>query len=199
MFGNKTRSRKDRLSDILGRRDRGVGRRSGVVNVLSNLFVSMLWDLDVTPAKWRHYMDDYVASEVQQAANNNRRDRTSIRGNLNKEFIRHRMTWKVFCKAMAFLKLRGFRIVIMAMHEDYKVTEHSFMVDYSTPDNPIPEEERAKFMKLRPDTQVSSRVELRRPPIAFTPFDPVTQDTGVSLTPEQEAKAEPKLQFDLFE
>jgi hypothetical protein len=196
---NKTRSRKDRLSDILNRRDRGVGRRSGVVNVLSNLFINMLHDLGMTPAKWRHYMDDYVAGEVQQAANNNRRDRTSIRGNLNKEFIRHRMTWKVFCKAMAFLKLRSFRIVIMAMHQDYKVTEHSFLVDYSTADNPIPEEERAAFLRLRPDTELSSRVELREPPTAFTPFDPVTQDTGEVLSPEQEAKVAPKLQFDLFE
>jgi hypothetical protein len=184
---------------MLLRGDRGVGRRSGVVNVLSNLFFKMLLDLNVTIPRWKHLMDEYVASEAQQSNSNNRRDRTSLRGNLNKEFIRHRMTWKVFCKAMAFLKLRCFRIVIIAMHEDYSTTEHSYLIDYSTPSKPIPEEEMAKFLMLVPDSNPANRVENRPPPYQYQPFNPVTDERIANQQQQFDSQAEKVEQLDLFD
>lgn len=203
------KNRRDRLSDMLNRHDRGVGRRSGVVNVLSNLFRNMVWDLGVTPPRWRWLMDQYVSAEVahQQRSNtgdaegkNNKRDRTSIRGNLNKEFLRVRMTWKVFCKGMAFLRLRAFRVVIIALHEDGHYTEHSCLVDYSTPERPIPPEELRRFLELRPELPTHTRVELRPEfsPNEFTPYNPIQDDQQRALQ-EQHAAQAPHEQLNLFD
>ena len=204
-----TKNRRDRLSDMLNRHDRGVGRRSGVVNVLSNLFRNMVWDLGVTPPRWRHLMDQYVSAEVANyqrsrstdaAGKNNKRDRTSIRGNLNKEFLRVRMTWKVFCKGMAFLRLRAFRVVIIAMHEDGRYTEHSCLVDYSTPDKPIPPDELRRFLELRPELPPHTRSEMRPEftPGEFAPYNPV-QDDHLRELQAQHDEMPPAEQLSLFE
>lgn len=197
------RKKQDKLSDMLNRHDRGVGRRSGVTSVLSNLFRSMIWDLGVTPQVWRMNMDRYVASEVEkqkqqstsgEIGRNNKRDRTYIRGNLNKEFMRTRMTWKVFCKAMAFLQLRSFRVVIMAMHQDGRITEHSCLVDYSTVTNPLSDDDYLKFLKLRPSPQVEMGSTTE--PAHFEAYNPVHEEQENCIEQTQEPQPQ---QLDLFD
>lgn len=127
---------KDRIRDLLSRPDRGVGATSGITGVLAGLFRKMLLDLGINGYRWSCLMDEYVQIESEAHNKNNRRDRTSIRGNLNKEFIRGRMTWKVFCRGMMLLKIRRFGIVIIAEHESGRKTAHSTIVDMSTADSP---------------------------------------------------------------
>lgn len=136
--------KKDKIRDLLSRPDRGVGATSGITGVLAGLFRKMLLDLNINGMRWSHLMDEYVHVESQVHNKNNRRDRVSIRGNLNKEFIRGRMTWKVFCRGMMLLKIRRFGIVIIAEHESGKKSAHSTIVDMSTADSPPMDDQSLK-------------------------------------------------------
>lgn len=115
-------------------RDQGVGSSSGSAGILSRLFQTILHDLNINGPRWKYLLDKYVDREVSNF--DNRRDRTSIRGNLNKELTRRRMSWKVFCKAMQFLDFVGFEIQIHAKHRSGQVTIHSTVVDWTTPLQP---------------------------------------------------------------
>ena len=142
----------DKLRDLLSRPDRGVGSTSGITGVLAGLFRQMLLDLNISGLRWSNLMDEYVRAEMQHSTENNRRDRTSIRGNLNKEFIRNKMTWKVFCRAMMLLKVRRFAIIIVAEHENGSKAAHSSIVDFSTagvdPDQITPLKKAVEEIKL---------------------------------------------------
>lgn len=119
------------VTKMLDSHDKGVARTSGVGGVLAGLFRKMLNDLSITPQKWFKLMHDYVA-DSQKTLPLNRRDQTSVRGNLTKEFSRPQMTWKVFCKGMEFLKILKIKITIQAFHEDGKVTLHSTQVNFKS-------------------------------------------------------------------
>jgi hypothetical protein len=155
-FGNR-RSSGRKLSDFLrSRNDRGVGSSSGVSGVLSRLFQQICFDLNVLPYRWRYLLTRYVDAEVKNF--DNCRDRSSVRNNLNKEFLRPRMSWKVFCKAMMFLDFVGFEIQIHAKHRNGQVTIHRTVVDYTTADEPNfeiidpddPDNQSDAFIKTRP-------------------------------------------------
>lgn len=143
---------RERLRDLLTSPDRGIGKTSGIAGVLSRLFRIMIQDLQITPTRWRVLMDDYVMMQMQHfsAAQNNQRDRTSIRGNMNKEFLRSRMTWKTFCKAMMFFQIRRFKIIIIAEHESGRITEHSAVVDYGTVNKKLVDEQ---YVELTADKE----------------------------------------------
>ena len=133
-------SEKYGIKELLASKDKGAGRTAGVTGVLTRLWRNMLGDLNISGLRWSTYMEAYVRKECERLnRDNNRVDRTSIRGNLVKEFIRPRMTWKVFFKGMVFLKIRRFKIIIVAEHEDGRITEHSTIVDNSElADRPMP-------------------------------------------------------------
>lgn len=132
---------KNKLRDLLSRPDRGVGATSGITGVLAGLFRKMLQDLNINGMKWSHLMDEYVQIESENNNTNNRRDRASIRGNLNKEFTCGKMTWKVFCRSMMLLKIRRFGIIIVAEHENGKKTAHSTIVDMSVANTTLEDDE----------------------------------------------------------
>ncbi len=131
---------KSNMRDLLSRPDRGVGATSGIPGVLAALFRKILMDLNINGMRWSHLMDEYVQQESVHHNKDNRRDRTSIRGNLNKEFWRPRMTWKVFCRGLMLLKARRFAIVVVIDHENKRKTAHSMIVDYNTA-NASPEDQ----------------------------------------------------------
>ena len=54
---------------------------------------------------------DYVRDKRNKVPDN-RRDQSSIMGNLTKELSRPDMTWKVFCKGVRFLQYTRFEICI---------------------------------------------------------------------------------------
>jgi len=126
----------------------GIAHPSGVTGVLVRLFRVIIHDLGINGMRWSRLMEDYLPVELadverkrrqkknyveppaDQIVEMNRRDRTSVRGNLNKEFNRNIMTWKVFCKAMRFLQFRSFKIVIVAVHKNGAITEHSQIISF---------------------------------------------------------------------
>lgn len=127
----KKSSSGSRIDLMLSASDKGVSRTTGVGGVLASLFRKMLLDLGINGQKWGHLMYRTV-TENQTDAQNNRRDQTSMRGNLTKEFGKPQMTWKVFCKAMRFLRFTKFEIAIKAYHEDGKTSIHSTTVDFGS-------------------------------------------------------------------
>ena len=119
----------------------------GITGVLTNAFRSIVQDMGINPYEYNSLMEQYLQHEVSALekkrrerearrkpgsteppinhAELNRRDRTTTRGNLNKEFGRDTMTWKVFCKALAFLQVRRFRLVLIVEKRNGEISNHS--------------------------------------------------------------------------
>lgn len=81
--------------------------------ILTRLFNIVCYDITggkgISPIRWNNLMKDYVrvASE-----NNSGHDRSSIRGNTNKQLHKPQMTWNVLFKGLQFLKFEAFTIGI---------------------------------------------------------------------------------------
>lgn len=106
--------------------------------VLAALFRKILGDLRITPQKWLVLLHEYV-TDKRNGVPDNRRDQTSMRGNLAKEFSRDRMTWKVICKGLRLLGYRRFKITIQGWDKNNKEHIHDYMVDYGN-EAPIDQE-----------------------------------------------------------
>lgn len=85
----------------------------GIEGVLSRLFNIICLDVTggrgISPIQWNKLMIDYIRTMVES---NTTMDRSSIRGNMNKELRRPSMTWNVLCKGLKFLKFEAFTISI---------------------------------------------------------------------------------------
>lgn len=93
---------------------------SGMEGILTGIFRSICKETSpngqgISPIQWNRLMADYLRNLPE---NQSGYDRMSVRGNLNKEFRRARMTWLVFCKGMLFLKFLCFSIRIQAITEE---------------------------------------------------------------------------------
>lgn len=176
---------------------------TGISGVLTNLFRIMVQEMNVNSFKWNSFMEQYLQREITVAerrrrekearnfdpskppmdhAELNRKDRTSIRGNLNKEFGRQTMTWKVFCKGLAFLQIRRFRISLIVEHRNGLCTEHStpiISLDDGTLDDLI--QEAQEYNEQHPPAQELNVVL----PVTSTP---VLMSTGFNppSMPQQE-------------
>lgn len=106
---------RNKMGQLLASPDKGVNRTTGVNGVLSRLFRIMLLDNGVNPMRWGVLMHSFI-NDVRNGIPNNKRDQTSIRGNITKEFARPQMTWKVFVKACRFLHIVHLKITIEATH-----------------------------------------------------------------------------------
>ncbi len=90
---------RDDERDLLNDLDKGVKEARGVLSVL---WRQLLMARSIDGWQWDKLMRDYLA-DPRNGIQNNSRDRSSARGNLNKELKRDDMTWRVFLKALNFL------------------------------------------------------------------------------------------------
>lgn len=74
----------------------------GVRGVLAHLFRMMVMTIIASPQRWALYMLRFL-DDPRNGIPNNASDRSSARGNLNKELERPDMTWPVFRKGILFL------------------------------------------------------------------------------------------------
>lgn len=85
----------------------------GVEGVLTRLFNTICLDVTggrgISPIQWNKLMIDYIRTMVDS---NTTMDRSSIRGNMNKELRRSSMTWNVLCKGLRFLKFEAFTVSV---------------------------------------------------------------------------------------
>lgn len=120
---------KNQLSKILEAPHRYVDQTHRTANgILASLFRRILGDLNISVARWQSLMADFV-SDAHNGAPSNQKDRTSMRGNLTKEFSRPQMTWKVFCKGLRFLQVVRFRLTIEATWPNGRTSVHGAVVD----------------------------------------------------------------------
>lgn len=99
----------------------------GSHGALAKFWRRMLMDLGINGFRFSVLMDRYLRDPNNHVPNN-KSDRTSNRGNFNKEFSHPQMSWKVFCKGMKFLLIESMEITIKAKHHDGKITEHHLFV-----------------------------------------------------------------------
>ena len=69
--------------------------------------------MNINENRWNLLMHAFL-NDPRNGVPQTRKDQTSMRGNLTKEFARDKMTWKVFCKAMMFMQFTHFEVCIIA-------------------------------------------------------------------------------------
>lgn len=111
------------LFKLLTSPDKGVSRTFGSKSLLSRLFRQLMKDLNVGPERFGALMRDYI-NDPRNHIPRNRKDMTSARGNLGAALSKPQMTWKVFCKGLAFLKIWKIDIAIRVYHSNGKKTDH---------------------------------------------------------------------------
>lgn len=148
----------------------------GVSQILAKLYKKILVELNMNDLTiWEGMMVRFITSPWSGIPDN-RRDRSSARGNLQKELLTDSMSWKVFCKGLRFLQIKKFKIVIEAHHSSGKVTVHDYVVNLPRVPHPsdfTPEGESLSDL-VRPNTSP--------PPYANTTHN-LTRETPVP-TPE---------------
>lgn len=92
-------SYRDDEQDLLNDPDKRVREARGVLTVL---WRQLLFVLSIDGWRWDKLMRKYLA-DPRNGIQNNSRDRSSARGNLNKELKKDDMSWRVFLKALRFL------------------------------------------------------------------------------------------------
>lgn len=128
------------LTRMLEDPNKEIHKTYGAHGLLSKLFRVMLKDMKVTGYRFSLLMEKYL-NDPKNNVPNNLKERTSNRGNTNKELSNPRMSWKVFAKAMSFLRLRGFRLTIEAWHPDGTTTIHSVDVNLMDEEVTFPEDD----------------------------------------------------------
>lgn len=92
-------------------------------NELAYLFRQILVDVKVPPNRWNELMVRYL-DNPRNGIPNTVRDRSTARGNLNKDLQRPTMTWKVFSKGIVFLSPKGFTLEVTLEWKDREPTVH---------------------------------------------------------------------------
>lgn len=119
-----------KASNLLSSKSTALDIRSGGSDsVLASMFQKIMHDLGINHTRWNHLMTQYVLDKNNCIPNNNK-DQSSARGNLQKELLKKKMTWKVFCKGIRFLNILKFDLIIRAHHPNGKVSEHIKSVSF---------------------------------------------------------------------
>ncbi len=97
--------------------------KSGTADsVLSGLYRKILFDLNIDFTRFNHLTEQYI---IRAGLARHAKETTSVRGNLKKELLHDRMSWKVFIKGLNFLRIVRFDITIRLYHHNHKLTEHT--------------------------------------------------------------------------
>lgn len=109
------------MTRLLESPDKGVNNTSGTGGVLARLFRLMLAQNGINGGRYGNLMQKFLRDPRNGYADN-RRERSSTAGNFGKEFSKEHMTWKVFVRALQFLRFSFIKITIEATHLDSKRT-----------------------------------------------------------------------------
>jgi hypothetical protein len=114
----------DEAKNILTSDTKGVERAEGE---LSKLFRQILLVKNVGGMQWQSLMEKYLNDPTNNVPTNGR-DRSSMRGNMNKALMHTKMTWKVFRTGLKFLGALRFTITLNITWSKYESTEHVLKV-----------------------------------------------------------------------
>jgi len=90
---------RNRMVQLLKLDDYGRGR---VKDALAGLFRTILSNLEVTPMEWERRVNKYLDKELQEEVHTGS-SRSTLKGNITKEFSKDEIAWKVFCKTFMVL------------------------------------------------------------------------------------------------
>jgi len=90
---------RNRMVQLLKLEDYGRGR---VRDALAGLFRTVLSDLEVTAMEWERKVNKYLNQVLKEDANKGS-SRSTLKGNITKEFSKDEIAWKVFCKTFMVL------------------------------------------------------------------------------------------------
>lgn len=122
------------VKSLLDDPSRGVARCGGASGALSKLFRQIVHDLDITLPEWNRLMIDYLR-DPRNKVPDNRKDQSSMRGNLTKEFSRPDMSHKVFLKAMRFFQVVKITFSVELTFRSGRKTGHATEVELDNPNN----------------------------------------------------------------
>lgn len=163
------------LAKMLNSPDKEVNKTSGANGVLSRLFRQILGDLNINPHRFEIHMLQFLG-DPKNGYPNNRRDQTSARGNLMKEFARPQMTWKVFCKALRFLSFTSIELTIIGKrHGRETVHKTSINFTHSTEDTFLASIEQAEE---REQTVPVSYLDVKKAPEMTIVTPPIRKYDG---------------------
>lgn len=119
----------NKLSKMLASESKGMEKAYGTKGILTKLFRQMLQDLNIGPARFGKYLQDYIM-DSRYGVPNNKKDQTSMRGNLVKDFSKPEMSWNVFCNALRFLQIVKIEFAVKAYHANGQTSLHSVVANF---------------------------------------------------------------------
>lgn len=119
---------KNPMIKLLTAPDKGISQTSGTNGILARLLRTIMFDEEITPFKYLELMDTFT-KESKSGVPKNRVDLTSWRGNITKELSNDRISWKVFCKGLRFLRILRVEFTVKAYWHDGHVSKHSTYVE----------------------------------------------------------------------
>lgn len=133
--------RKNRVEDILKEKDKRSDQTYGIGGILSSLYRRILADWNVGTVEWGRFMHRYLTDPMNIRHNKPGADQASTRANIAKELLDDRMTWKVFCKGLVFLRFSRMRFSV-ELTRGNKTLVHSIAVDFGLRDNSTESEDK---------------------------------------------------------
>ena len=117
---------------------------SEATNSLAALFRIILTDRKLELDQWLKLVNQYLDNPENEVKRNGK-DRSSARGNLQKEVFRNSMTFKVFRKALLVLNPKNITLTISLEWQNGTVTHHSTMMTNTAADIEAEEGELEEF------------------------------------------------------
>jgi len=105
----------------------------GTSSILSALYHKILAELGIGMDRWGVLMERYL-SDPKNCIPQNQRDKSSARGNLNKELLQDKMSWRKLCTGLRFLNVLSFEITLTLKHANGVKTVHSQIVKFDSTD-----------------------------------------------------------------
>lgn len=132
MFGKRKKVRPTtKLSDILESPDKDISKVRGFDGVLTMLLRKIMFDLNISGEFFNQLIESFIRTSSKRLMPRN--DASSIKGNLTKDFVKDRITWRGIMKALLVLRVSGFDLQITLRYFDRPgmKTTHGVSVDLS--------------------------------------------------------------------
>jgi hypothetical protein len=119
---------KYQVEKLLALPDKGISQTRGIGGILARLWRETWQGLNMSPSRFESLLTDYITSANKKLPD----DRVTLhltRGNMRRELEKDTMTFKVFIKAMKFLKVQCLKVIVVLEHATGRKTSHQLDID----------------------------------------------------------------------
>jgi hypothetical protein len=123
---------KYQVEKLLALPDKGISQTRGIGGILARLWRVIWQDLSMSPSRFENLLTDFITSANKKPID----DRITLhltRGNMRRELEKDAMTFKVFVKAMKFLKVTSVKIIVVLEHTTGRTTSHHLDINLLMP------------------------------------------------------------------